>query len=425
MGRDRSLRLNGGPVIDTGGTSVDRFSKVFAGQIAVSIAAALNVSPALSADLVDLIPGLYGGDGITMVKTDAAGRDHSGHFTYDPNQANPLSDLNNEIASQVLPLPVNASPGGFTYRFDPDTGEYVRTSKKLGLLVGERPQTLGKGSFSVGLAYTFYSYDKFEGDDLGNLHARLDHEPIPGLPLDRQPPDVNDWIDINLDVDIRVQAFAFSGTYGVTDRIDLTAVIPYVDVDMDVDAAATYFDADGLAGDEYRFGDESPYDSASGSKSGLGDIILAGKYFWIDRDRFDLAAALRVKLDTGDEDNFLGTGSTTIWPGVLGTYELTEIVTATLNLGYEFDLDNNERNKLIYKIGLDSGDDKFTAALEILGRHELNGDGIGDDLIDASAGFKWAPTKNVILSANLLFPLNSDQGLRSDVVTIVAIEYRD
>lgn len=405
---------------------MDKTLKTFAGRTALSIAAILYVSPALTTDLVDLIPGLYGGDGITMVKTDEDGRDHSGHFTYDPSRPNPLSDLNNEIASQILPLPVSPSPGGFTYRFDPESGEYVRTSKKLGLLVGERPQTLGKGSFSIGLAYTFFEYDKFEGDDLNNLDARLDHEPISGLPPGvPQPPDVDDWIDIDLNLDIKVQAVAFSGTYGVTDRIDLTAVIPYVNVDMDVDAIATYFDADGKAGDEYQFEPESRYDSASGSKSGLGDIILAGKYFWIDRDRFDMAAALRVKLSTGDEDNFLGTGSTTLWPALLGTYELSEIVTTTLNLGYEFDLDDSERNKLVYKVGLDSGDDRFTAALEIIGRHELNGDGIGDDLVDASAGFKWAPTQNIILSGNLLFPLNSDVGLRSDVITVLAVEYRD
>jgi len=386
-----------------------------------------GVTNAQAEDLINLIPGLYGGDGITMSKTQTLpdGRviDHFEDFQVEPcSPADVLCALNEEISSEMEPVPVSPSPGGFTYRFDPETGTYVQTSKKLGLLVSERPQTLGKGKFSLIFGYTFFEYDSFEGKDLDNLVVRFDHRDIPSIDV----PDENDWIEVNLDMNMKVQTLTLGGTYGLTDKLDITAIIPYVDVDMDVTAYATYYDFDAETNpvDRYLY-DESRADTASGDASGLGDIILGAKYYWIDQDMYDVAAALRVKFDTGDEDNFLGTGDTRIRPMIIATRELSEIVTAHINAGFEYNTDSDKDNRWLYSFGLDSGDSKFTAAFDILGRHDIDGDGIGDDKIDAGIGVKWSPVDNFILAGNMLFPLNRDEGLRSDVITTLSLEYRN
>jgi hypothetical protein len=116
-------------------------------------------------DLRDLIPGLYGGDGIRLA--DVAG--HSPHFFQDSRSGIDL--LNEQIASQVAVLPFSSAAGGFTYSFDPVRGSFVRTTENLGPLFAERAPTLGRGKFNFNVAYTFYRFDEFEGDKTDNLRV--------------------------------------------------------------------------------------------------------------------------------------------------------------------------------------------------------------------------------------------------------------
>ena len=53
-----------------------------------------------------------------------------------------------ESAGRGIPIP--ASSGAFTYRYDPKTGTYERSSETFGpTLYMERPQTLGRGVWGV------------------------------------------------------------------------------------------------------------------------------------------------------------------------------------------------------------------------------------------------------------------------------------
>ena len=48
-----------------------------------------------------------------------------------------------------------------------------------------------------------------------------------------------------------------------------------------------------------------------------------------------------------------------------------------------------------------------------------------ENIIDAAFGAKWRPKENVILAANLVIPVNREQGLRSDLISTLAIEIRN
>ncbi len=397
-------------------------------------------SHAWAIDLVNLIPSLYGGDGITLAPPTGPFPTHEAHFTVAADSV--INQLNNEIAGEVRPIQVTSSAGGLTYEFDPAKGSYIQTTSSLGPIVAERPQTLGKGKFSLGLSFTYFEYDEFEGDSLDSIKAVAEHIDVPNfsgeLPSPEDPVFELDSIDIGLDIDLEFEALAFGATYGVTDRLDVGVLIPIVHAKMDVDANARVVSSplntfEGVHQFEQAECENTLIDSAnnsctssaSGSETGLGDVLLGAKYYWLDKDRFDMAGALTIKLETGDEDNFLGTGSTTVRPFLIASGDITDWATTHLNLGYEFDLDDSDKNVLTYAAGFEVGNHKITGIFDLLGRHEPDGDGIGKDIVDAAFGAKWSPYKNIILAANFVIPVNEDEGLRSDFISTVAIEFRN
>lgn len=387
---------------------------------------------AVAKDLVDLIPGLYGGDGIFLAppginpQTGEPFPSHQPHFTI--ASAATINQLNKQIASEVRPVPITPSAGGITYQFDPVRGTYAQTSDTLGPLVAERPQTLGQGKFSLGFNFTYFEYDEFEGDDLDNLVVIAKHQFDVIPPPDSPQSFEFDTLAIAFDVDLDFKIFALSGTYGVTDRFDVSLVVPIIDVDMDVDALASIVTSplNPLPPEIHSFegGPEDPRDSASDSATGIGDVILGAKYYWLNEDRYDLAAAARIKFETGDEDDFLGTGSTTFQPFLIASADLFKATTLHTNVGFEFDSDDSDRHQFVYAVGLDTGNQKWTGAVDVLGRHELDGDGIGENIVDVAAGLKWSPIENLIFSVNFLIPAN-DEGLRSDLVSTVGLEFRN
>ena len=111
-------------------------------------------------------------------------------------------------------------------------------------------------------------------------------------------------------------------------------------------------------------------------------------------------------------------------PVVIGAYELTDTINLRSTLGFDFDLDDSDRNEFIYQVGVDAGNQEFAGVVDILGRQKLESVEVGESIIDAAFGFKWKPTENLIFSTNLVVPLNDD-GLRSDLITTIGIEYRN
>lgn len=403
----------------------------------IGLATIQPITQSWSEDLVDLIPSLYGGDGITLMAREQFS--HEAHFLVDTQAA--INQLNDQIASAVRPLPLTPSAGGITYRFDPDRGTYVQTTETLGPLITERPQTLGKGQISLGASFTFFDYDQFEGDRLSNLQVTAFHIPdtFPCAPIgpDNEtitpcgnPNERENWeldrVNLDVDIDLDFKTWTLSAAYGVTDRLDLGILIPIVDVNMKVRSKAEIVvSPENDFPDVHSFGGEDdPIDSASDSDTGLGDILVGAKYFWIDKDRYDISGALRVKFGTGDEDNFQGTGSTTIRPFLIAAYKATNYINLRTNLGFDFDLDDSDRNEFIYTAGFDAGNQVFTGVIDLIGSHKIDGNGIGDDLVDVAFGLKWQPIKHLILATNLLVPINDNEGLRSNVITTFGLEFR-
>jgi hypothetical protein len=396
--------------------------------LATALTLCLSRSESAAKKLIDLIPGLYGGDGI-ILGTDPAASHHA-HFVFDT--AARINQLNEQIVAEIGVFPFSSSVGGFTFALDTSLGTFVRTTETLGPLFAERAQTLGRGKLNVHGSYTFFKYDEFSGDDLGNLQVTARHQPdVIGLPDVREQFEL-DTIRISVDLDIRVQIFSLAATYGLTDRLDIGIFVPIVHVDMEVKSVAQIIVSpqNTLFSDVHFFdpNGESPNDSASGQATGFGDIVLRAKYLFLKSQVVDIAGAMLVKLATGDEKDFLGTGDTTVRPFLALSRTFSDflvrqiMITPHLNIGYEFNVDRHEQNAVEYVVGFDAGTSRFVVAGEFIGSHELNGDGLGDNILTASIGVKWNPWKQLLLAANAQLPLN-DAGLRSKLILTFGAEY--
>lgn len=386
-------------------------------------ALSLVANAAFADKLNTLIPGLYGGDGITLAGVDGGPfPSHAPHFLVE--SADSFNRLNDVISAQIGAIPFASSGAGFAFRYDEDLATFVQVAKSFGPIFAERADTIGQGRFNANVSFTAFKYDEFLGDDLNNLKVVTLHDTDTIPPDDTRTSFELDTVDIDINLDININALVFAGTYGVTDRLDVGFLIPYADVDVQVIARAAVVKSpdNPIPVDVHTFEDspESPFDRASGNATGLGDILLRAKYHWIKGDGHNLGAALQFKSASGDEKDFLGTGDSTLRPLLIYSRTFGPF-TPHVNLGYEFNLDDSDQNSLEYAAGFDVGSQKFTLAMSVLGSREIGGDGIADTIVNGAAGIKWNPFGNYILTANVLVPLNDD-GLRSEIISTLAFE---
>ena len=99
-----------------------------------------------------------------------------------------------------------------------------------------------------------------------------------------------------------------------------------------------------------------------------------------------------------------------------------DVFTPHLNLGYAIDFDRGHQDALHYILGFETGIEKFSVVVDVLGKYKPNGNGVGDHTLTGSFGGKWNPCKQFVMFLNFQVPLN-EQGLRSNLITTVGAEY--
>ena len=246
------------------------------------------IAPSVAlADLQDVIPGLYGGDGIALATSRQAAFPQ---FTAPTN--NELLLLNNAISSNLNLFGSGTAVASF--EFDPAQAIFVRSEDSLGPIVGERADTIGRGKFNFGMAYTNVQFKKFAGQDLDSFLLVFDHldgcaqSTLPssspfrwqlgdsdvrnctfvsnggiipdGLDLGPggegfpSPPELDsngnfvpftgpaaefDKIRTILDIDLEQQIFSMFLNYGITDNWEVGIVIPLVSTRIKVNSIAS------------------------------------------------------------------------------------------------------------------------------------------------------------------------------------------
>jgi hypothetical protein len=239
-------------------------------------------------------------------------------------------ELNKAIGLGLTTFPLPSSAGGFAYTTDPATGEIHLATTTFGPVYAERAFTIGKGRFDFGLAFQPTSFDSFETAELGDgsMQFILEHNNCcpatnpgitnsPNLPTGEGPNPFNpaferDLLRSEISLDIEAKTTVFFANYGVTERFDVGAAIPIVSVQMAGSVTSTIVrTATSSRPEIHNFDGQDAFTVAeTRSATGLGDVLLRAKYNFVRSGGNALAAAIDLRLPTGNEDDLLGTGAT-------------------------------------------------------------------------------------------------------------------
>lgn len=385
-----------------------------------------SITNSFADNLSGLITSLYGGNGVPVTKVFEVEKPTGGIDVVTTVQV-PLDsfleiqNLNSELNSEKGSFPVSSTGGGFTFQYDRELEVFTRTTDSLGPIFAERATTLGEKKFNFGFSYTYIDYSKLQGKDLHNLKSIVF--------LDEKQKDKN-LLQLDFDVNVKSNLFSFYGTYGITDRWDVSILIPILQVQLDVDSTGRILNQTkkkGAGGKTlgYSFDSgETISDSVSGASTGIGDIFLRNKYNLFTSEWIDFTSALDVKLQTGNENELLGTGRTSIKPFLIFSKSVSRF-TPHLNLGYEFNGGSEGQDRVVYTAGSDygfgKGNNHFSIAADVIGSHKTEKATIGNDIVDFSTGFKWSPRSGMLVFVSVQTPLNED-GLRADWIPTAGYE---
>jgi hypothetical protein len=123
------------------------------------------------------------------------------------------------------------------------------------------------------------------------------------------------------------------GTYGLSDKLDVSIALPIVDVRVGMSSNATIYNFEpppvnhtfAPVTDNPRETYISPFNAIltnSDSATGIGDLRLRGKYVaWRDaKEKSAVAVGLDLRLPTGDAYKFLGSGTWGLRPFIIYSY---------------------------------------------------------------------------------------------------------
>src|SRR6185436_14313069 len=325
------------------------------------------------------------------------------------------------LVLELATLP-SSSGGGFTYRLDPALGTVIRASDSFGPLFTERSLLAGRGRASFGMSFSSVTYDNIDGRSLRDGTLVSTASIFRG---DTTPFDVE-----TITLKFRTDTVTLNGTVGITDQLDISAGIPFIRLNLE-----------GERIDNYR-GQQLLQASGSASTAGLGDIVVRARYNMYRSGASGMAVGAEVRLPTGNEEDLLGTGSTSITPRFIGSYE-QDRVGIHGEVGYTL---RGVSEALTYAGAVTAvAAPRLTLVGELLGRR-LNAVGrlvettlphprlAGVDTVRLTssdetadrllvvAGFKWNIASTWLLTANVLRPL-TDVGLNARWVPSVTFDY--
>lgn len=338
--------------------------------------------------------------------------------------------------------PVASASSSVLYAYNPELDAMERLPGVAGPIIGERAETIGRGLFNFALTYSYVQLASIDGDDFDDLvnRATVGGRAIvfpvrDGIQLANGR--LANFLPVRVaaDLDVTAHLASASVTYGVTPDFDVNLTLPLVRTSLDVAIDAVAPDprlpqfalADPRRGIRQRF-------SLGDSAFGVGDLLLRAKYVFSRGGPVDAAAGLGLSLPSGNQDDFHGTGSTRVQPGLILSRVLWDRVEALLNVGIDLHPDDVDRSVPRWAVGGTARiAGPLTGALVFLGRHEVAApaDEIAtpfflqierSDMYDASVGFRWQFAESGFLAANAIVALN-DQGVRATVIPTFEVEY--
>jgi hypothetical protein len=307
-------------------------------------------------------------------------------------------------ANRGTPAPANS----IRYEYDVTSGLPRRVQGSLGPVFTRRASTLGKGRLAFMTAIIHEELDSLDGIDL------LDGSLV--LPVVTPFGTGTATVIANTSTTISANSF----TYGVTDTLDIGIAVPIVHNDASFSVTTSV-------------GPVSSTVIRANDATGIGDLLIDARWAFYDTRHTSLAAVMEIRAPTGDEEDFLGTGSWRVFPQLVASFR-RDTLGAHVNFGVQASEKSNIKDELRYKAAVDWHVRSFvTLSAEVLGRYILDNDRLkigstaaapkkaGDHQADAVVGAKFAVSDNTLIFGTAILTVD-DNGLRSGLTAEAGIE---
>ena len=224
----------------------------------------------------------------------------TGDFVKDRAAAEATRDtIATALLVELATLPISTSSGGFTYQLNPALATMERVSQTFGPLFVDRAVTAGRGQSSVGVTYRYSRFGKLDGRDLtdGTFVTTANRFGTDPGPFDVEA----------LTLRVSTSTVTFVGNYGVTERLDIGAAVPFVTVRLDGTRTNTY--------------NGSSFVQARGTSNvtGLSDMAIRAKYQMFKAGPQGVAAGVELRLPTGSVEDVRGVGDAAVKLSAIGS----------------------------------------------------------------------------------------------------------
>jgi hypothetical protein len=358
------------------------------------------------------------------------------------------------IATQVSQLPLASASAGTVEVYRAGVPE---TFNNLGPILTDRAQTIGRHRFFLGFSASQFVFTDIDGTSLTKLPFAWSAK--------ASTVNTNTYTTENTLLHFKIDQFIGVATLGVTDRVDVSVIVPVGYVSL----GASTFDSTSYIVNSNGALIYGPYSNAptyaAGTASGVGDITFNGKGSLWTGEHSTVAAAMNVRIPTGDDLNYLGSGAWGFNPYLV--YSYLAKVSPHAKIGYQWNSHTelnpsytsaNGITSVSGKLGLpgglqyDAGADwaaakHLTLAADLLGTQFLNTPKLvptsttittttssivlptsvtGNSsytINNLSAGLKVNPVRELVFSGNVLLQLNN-VGLRSRPTPLIGISYK-
>src|SRR2546428_9952638 len=296
----------------------------------VSLALAAIPLPAQGGGLREKISELFiftaGKDPLFLGGTagsDSATALHADHFVPSANRDNGtlISFISSAVSQNAGNLPVSATSGGSTFRFE--GGVPIPTSGSPGAVFGERAPTLGRGRVFVGANINHLHFETLRGVSLNDIQMTFTHANVTGPQCDSivgtsctpygVPTHENDVIDLRLALDIDMTVTSFFVSFGLPDRVRIGTALPIVSTSLRGNSFAQIVPFGGTTAQHFFGGTPAnPELSTSrfveGSATGIGDIATRVKVNLMSSKRTNFSVLADARFPTGSADDLLWAG---------------------------------------------------------------------------------------------------------------------
>lgn len=424
-------------------------------SILLGVLAANLAGPAAAQSLRDAVSDLFRfGTGCATPICLDVGSGHGEH--YNPaavaGGSNLIGFLTNAIGVSVANIPLSAASGGAIWGRSA-AGLPVRTATSAGPIFAERGQTLGKGRMLFAANINRLDYRSIRGTPLSDLVFSFTHQDTDGNGLGN-PDFESDIIEMRANLAVNVSAITPVLSYGITNRIDVSVALPFVRTSISGVSEAQVIPFSNPT--PHHFGTaQNPLLRATSamdaSKTGIGDVAVRAKASLVSNNRGAFAVLGDVRLPTGKEEDFLGSGGVSY--SVIGVASLRRgNFSPHLNAGFTHRGGEFQNDAILATAGFDHLMGRnATLAVEVITSWQVGEAKLAfpepvtvnalvgtanavrvlrptniadrrDDLALGSIGGKFGVGPGVNLIANALVPLRQG-GLQPNVAWTVGLEY--